>query len=126
MVVRSPVGCKPANEEPVALVREDLKKTDTNNSPGPDRIPYRLLKLIQDSNLGKAILNDIARVADGKVAIPTETQGPKKVMIPKPGKDITKVKGWSNNRLAFQPHMPRCSHQQGQRPNERQDKAREC
>jgi len=37
-----------------------LSKTSNHSAPGPDRIPYRLIKLIKDTPLGHALINDIA------------------------------------------------------------------
>lgn len=70
-----------------------MSKTSKSSSPGPDGISYRLLKLIRDTDLGKAILNDIALTVTG-THTPLAWRALSMVMIPKPGKDHSKVKGW--------------------------------
>lgn len=72
VIVRFPKAYRPANEYTTLLVKEALRKTKNNSSPGPDRIPYRLIKLIQDTNLGEAVINDIARIVDGEATIQPE------------------------------------------------------
>ena len=78
-------------------VKDVLKKTKNYSSPGPDSISYRILKLLADTPLGKAILNDIAttilRPGYKAIPVPPQYHQMKMVMIPKPGKDHTRVKG---------------------------------
>jgi len=44
--------------------------------------------------LGVALIHDIARAAKGLIRVPQEYRDLNMVMIPKPGKDRTRVKGW--------------------------------
>jgi len=37
-----------------------LRRPSNNSEPGPDGISYRLLKILQDTDLGQAVINDIA------------------------------------------------------------------
>ena len=75
-----------------------LTGTKNNSAPGPDGISYRLLKMIRQTTLGKAIIRDIARCFPNneqqREDIPETWQQMLTVMIPKPGKDHTLVKGW--------------------------------
>jgi len=77
----------------LAKVRRAMTKTKTGSAPGPDGIGYKLLKFIQNTNLGKALVAEIGGWVESGI-IPEETKGMKMVMIPKPGKDTKKVKGW--------------------------------
>ena len=72
---------------------EVLAKTKNSNKSGPDGIPYRLIKLIKDTPLGQALINDIA-VASNSGVTQDATRDMNIVMIPKPNKDHTQVKGW--------------------------------
>jgi len=73
-----------------------LKKTKNNSAPGPDSISWKLLKMLKGTQLGKAVIEDVALVAEEGQAtrMLEEWRGVKMVMIPKPGKNHTAVKGW--------------------------------
>jgi len=65
-----------------------------NSSPGPDGTSYRLLKLMKDTDLGRADINDVAYA----VAYPNNSHPPweglKVVIIQKPNKAHTTFQGW--------------------------------
>jgi len=73
-----------------------LKKTRNDSAPGIDGVSWKLLKKLKDTRLGRAVLEDIGQVAETKrlTRMPEKWRGMKMVMIPKPGKDHTAVKGW--------------------------------
>ena len=81
----------------VQEIRKLLAKTK-DTQPGPDMISYKLLKQIKDTALGQSILNNVASMipTESRQAfqIPQHLLSMQMVMIPKPGKDITKVKWW--------------------------------
>ena len=78
----------------VRAILQALSKTSNNSTPGPDGISFRLLKIIKDTDLGQAVINDIAYNVDN----PDHSSPPWKalnmVMIPKPGKDHSSLQGW--------------------------------
>ena len=69
-----------------------------DTQPGPDMIAYKLLRAIKDPALGWSILNDIASMvpteARQEYKVPKYLRTMQMVMIPKPNKDITRVKAW--------------------------------
>jgi len=77
-------------------VRQALQKTRNDNAPKPDGISWKLLKAIKGTKLGAAVLEDVGQVAGSEelTRMPEEWGNMKMVMIPKPGKDHTAVKGW--------------------------------
>jgi len=85
---------KRTNEHISARIRNALKKTRNDSAPGPDGVSWKLLKKLRNTRVGRAILEDVEQVAGGGARIPEEWRGMKMVMIPKPGKDHTAVKGW--------------------------------
>jgi len=77
-------------------VDQALRKTKSNSAPGPDGISWKLLEAIRETPLGRAIIEDIAQVVgeEHTTRMPEEWRELEMVMLPKPGKDHTKVKGW--------------------------------
>ena len=70
-----------------------LAGTSNINAPGPDGVNYKLLKAIRKTNLGRAVLQDIAHeLLCG--TLPAEWKEMRVVMIPKPGKDHKQAKNW--------------------------------
>jgi len=84
----------PASLSTVRNIQIALSRTSNNSAPGPDRISYRLLKILQDTPLGEAVLNDIAYNTDHPSQDKPPWAGMNMVMIPKPNKDHNSVKGW--------------------------------
>jgi len=94
---RPPVRRQPRqklSEHTMTRLIQALKKTWNNSAPGPDRISWKLIKRIKDTRVGRVILEDIAQVVVNMDRMPEEWRGMKMVMISKPGKDHTAVKGW--------------------------------
>jgi len=92
----SPIGTsltpyRTGNLDTVSEVSAALATTKSDSSPGPDRITYGLLKLIKDTNLRQVLLNDITRCVDN-IPVPEKWSDMVMLMIPKPGKDKTKMK----------------------------------
>jgi len=88
-----------ANDHSVVLVRTALSQTKNSSIHGPDGISYYLLKLIQQTNLGQALLIDIATtILTGELG--DIWRALYMVMIPKPGKDLALVKFWCPIALA--------------------------
>ena len=73
-----------------------LSRTKDKSAAGPDGVSWRLLKTIKGTAFGKVVLGDIGLWASPKegVRVPKATREMTMVMIPKPGKDHTEVKGW--------------------------------
>jgi len=94
VIVQTPVIYRKAGEEAFRHIQEAPGKTKNNSSPGPDRITYRLIKFINDTELGQYLLHDLARSAEGSEPPIHEPKGLMMVMIPKPSKDLSKLKGW--------------------------------
>ena len=82
--------------ETMTRIHRALKKTRNDNAAGPDGISWKLLKAIKDTRVGKALLEDIGQVAEMEEGsrMSEKWRELKVVMIPKPGKDHAKVKGW--------------------------------
>jgi len=93
-----PVGQRRRTPSGDIMVRLDhaLKKTRNNSAPGPDGISWKLLKAIKDTRLWKVVVEDVEQVAESEewTGMPEEWRDMKMVMIPKPDKDHTAVKGW--------------------------------
>jgi len=85
-----------ASETTIRRVELALRKTKGNSAPGPDGISWKLLKLIRNTQLGKALMEDVAQVVDERcdTRMPEEWRAMKMVMLPKPGKDHSRVRGW--------------------------------
>jgi len=74
-------------------VRKSLSRTSNSLTPGPDRIRYRLIKMVMGTKLGDKLIKEIARnLVERKIL--KEWQNSKVVMIPKLGKDHNKTKRW--------------------------------
>jgi len=75
------------------LVRKALAGTSNKWAPGPDGIGYKLIKRVLDLKLGSELIREVAEnLINGTIF--KEWQHSKVVMIPKPGKDHYKTKGW--------------------------------
>ena len=74
-------------------VDQALAKTSNSSAPGPDLISWRLLKAVSATVIGNAIL-DLVVTSLQTGQLPQEWREMRTVMIPKPGKDHTKVGGW--------------------------------
>jgi len=74
-------------------VRKALAGTSNKSAPGPDGIGYKLIQQVLNLKLGSELIREVVEnLIEGK--IPKEYQHCKVVMIPKPGKDHGKTKGW--------------------------------
>ena len=98
-VVRDKVGPqrrRTPEADTMTRIHKALKKTRNNSAAGPDGISWQLVKALKGTRVGKALLEDIGQVSEIKkgTRMPEEWRGMKMVMIPKPGKDHTQVKGW--------------------------------
>ena len=67
--------------------------TQNSSAPRPDGFSYRFIKTIKDTILRERLIEEVARNLI-KGIILREWQDSKMVMIPKPGKDHEKTKGW--------------------------------
>ena len=77
----------------VAQVIKALSGTSNSSAPGPDGVSYKLLKAIKDNRLGKAVVEEVAtNLIRGK--IPDRWKEMRVVLMPKPGRDLTKTKSW--------------------------------
>ena len=71
-----------------------------DTEPGPDGISYRGLRTVNDTRIGKAVLNDIASTVPDPITgreacpVPEEHWNIEMVMIRKPGKDWTRLNGF--------------------------------
>src|SRR5258706_1725937 len=80
-------------EELVGKLRGALQGTSNSSAPGPDNISYRFVKALMDTVFGDKLLTQMAKeLQKGKA--PADWQLSKVVMIPKPGKIHTQLKGW--------------------------------
>ena len=77
----------------VTKVEIVLSGTQNSSAPGPDNISYRFMKVIKDTILREKVLEVVAKNLI-KGIIPREWLNRKVVIIPKPGKDHKKTKGW--------------------------------
>lgn len=72
-----------------------MKKTKIKSAEDLDGNSWRLIKMISKTNLGRQLERDGARVAEirNRLRVQLEWWALTMAMIPKPGKDHTKVKG---------------------------------
>ena len=77
-------------------VRRALRSTKNRSAAGPDNVSWRLLKMISTTHLGRQLERDVVRMADvrNRLRVHSQWRDLMMIMIPKPGKDHTKVKGW--------------------------------
>jgi len=74
-------------------VRKALSGTSNLSALGPDKIGYRLIKMVMRTKLRDELMKEVARnLARGR--IPKKWQNSKVMMILKPRKDHNKTKGW--------------------------------
>jgi len=87
---------RPPSTETMTHIQHALKKTRNSSAPGPDGISWKLLKMLKDTEIGRAVIEDAGQVAErrGATRMLESWRAMKMVMIPKPGKDHTAVKGW--------------------------------
>ena len=90
----SPLPFREALDQSLERGRKALRSTKNCSSPGPDRISYRLLKLLQHTPLVTHLLHDICNAAYHSCPLPHSTRDLTMIMVPKPNKDHTRVKGW--------------------------------
>ena len=77
----------------IEQVRKALSGTSNSSATGPDSINYKLLKEIKDTRLGREVLEEVATNLIGG-SIPDSWKEMRVVLIPKPGRDLTKTKSW--------------------------------
>jgi len=75
------------------LVRKALAGMSNKSAPGSDGIGYKLIKRVLDLKLGSELIREVVENLINR-RIPKKWQHSKVVMIPKPGKDYSKTKGW--------------------------------
>ena len=80
-------------QELVEKLRKALQGTSNTSAPGPDRISYRFIKAVISTIFGEELLIQMAKQLEMGRA-PSDWQLSQVVMIPKPGKDHTQLKGW--------------------------------
>ena len=80
-------------QELVDKLRKALQGTSNTSAPGPDRISYRFIKAVTGTIFREELLVQIAKELEVGRAL-SDWQLSKVVMIPKPGKDHTQLKGW--------------------------------
>jgi len=93
LIFSSPRPYVHAKSNTLQTVHQALSRTKNSSTPGPDGIHYRLIKLIKDTPLGQALLNDMALTCDLSNPEPEHTEQ-RIVMIPKPGNDHSLIKSW--------------------------------
>ena len=77
---------------------EALRGTSNTSAAGPDGIRYWLIEVVHLLRLGRDLVEEIAEnLADG--AIPNAWEPMVIVMIPKPRRDLTKMKSWRSINL---------------------------
>lgn len=91
VIAHSSMPFKEAAGATLRLIHGALQKTKKNSLPGPGRIPYRLIKFIMDTDLGRCRLHDLATTVEGSAHPIWEQRDLLIVMIPKPGKDLTSL-----------------------------------
>ena len=90
-------GIKLQKADLVSELLKALSTTNNSSTPGPDRISYRLLKLLKDTRLGLQTIKTLADFLRGRRSILSGAGDGREitvVMIPKEGKDLTRAKGW--------------------------------
>lgn len=89
-----------AGNHQMAAIHQLLKKIKNTSTPGPDGISWRLWKIIKDTEIGRRAIEDAAQCGSLESEQPQEWIAARIVMIPKPGKDLSSVKGWRPITLA--------------------------
>ena len=70
-----------------------LGRTKNELAPGPDGISYRLIKAVQDTRLGRELVDEVVDCLVRSV-IPLAWRDMRVVFILKPGRDLTLTKSW--------------------------------
>ena len=87
-------GLQAPKEVLITRLKQALAKTSNTSTPGDDRISYKLLKMLLDTQLGEQTLARLADFLKGKRPVADDNRDITVVMIPKVGKDQSTVKGW--------------------------------
>jgi len=94
-VEREKEGREPTNRQ--GQLEEEMRKALSGASnlsaPGLGGIGYRLIKMVMGIKLGDELMREVPKNL-AREGIPKECQNSKVMMIPKPGKDHNKTKGW--------------------------------
>ena len=88
-----PIECAYGEEQVMGWVQDALSGNTNNSTAGRDGVGYKLIKAVQDIRLGKEVLwENVAALRGGY--IPDRWRNMWVVLIPKPGRDLTKTKNW--------------------------------
>ena len=74
-------------------VERALIRTKNSSAPGPDGAGYRLIKVVKDTPLGQGLYEEIA-ISLLERLTPRRWKEMRVVLIPKPGRDLMKMKSW--------------------------------
>lgn len=80
-------GRKTPNKRTIEAVQGALSNTRNTSAPGSDRIKWGLLKVLKDTRLGTAVLEDLSQMSEveNRYNGEEEWRHMVMVMIPKPG-----------------------------------------
>ena len=90
-------GLQASREDLLTRLKQALAKTNNTSTPGDDRISYKLLKLLFNTQLGEQTLGYLADFLKGRRSILSSIRDNRDltvVMIPKVGKNLGAGKGW--------------------------------
>ena len=98
-IVTSPTRYAECNQQEIHNTLQALQTTKNSSAAGPDGISHRLIQMLKGSNIVKAVINDICRCTPSMpsisiTSVPYTWTDMKVVIIPKPNKDHSEVKGW--------------------------------
>ena len=84
-------------EDLATKILRALSTTNDSSTLGPDRISYRLLKLLKGTKLGMQVVHTLAKFLRGEMSMLSDSGDGRDitvVMIPKFAKDHSQAKGW--------------------------------
>ena len=93
VVVGEGEECPYSEDEVLEWVQSALSGTKNNSAAGPDGVGYRMIKAVRETKLGIEVLGEVVAALRG-VYIPDRWREMQVVLIPKPGRDLTKTKNW--------------------------------
>ena len=93
VVVGEGEECPYSEDRVMEWVPSALSGTENNSAAGPDGVGYRLIKGVQDTELGIKVLRVVVGALRGGYIL-YRWREMRVVLIPKPGRDLTQTKNW--------------------------------
>ena len=85
--------CPYSAYEVMGWVRDALSGTKNNSAAGPSGVSYRLIKAVRDTRLDSELFGEVVTALRGGY-IPDRWRDMRVILIPKPGRDLTRTTNW--------------------------------